>query len=298
VILGGVEAGGTKFICLAGDGEGRILAEWRIATRGPRETLGDAVAALRRATLETGPFDAVGVGAFGPLDLRPGAGHGRLLTTPKPGWSGTDLVGPLREAFGVPVAIDTDVTAAALAEGRWGAARGLRDFAYMTVGTGIGVGVIAGGRPIHGLVHPELGHVHVPRAPGDGFPGVCPFHADCLEGMASGPAIAARWGAPAEELHATLLERAVDIEAVYLASGIRTLVYAVAPERIVIGGGVAALPGLLPRVRAHLGTALGGYPGLAEHSGDAFIQAAALGPLAGPRGTLALAEAALEAAGA
>ena len=120
MILGGVEAGGTKFVCLVGDGEGRILAEQRIPTRGPRETLAEAVDALRRATIETGPLDAIGVGAFGPLDLRPGSGHGRLLSTPKPGWSGVDLVSPLRDAFGVPVAIDTDVTAAALAEGRWG----------------------------------------------------------------------------------------------------------------------------------------------------------------------------------
>lgn len=297
MILGGVEAGGTKFVCLVGDGEGRVLREERIPTRGPRETMADAVDALRRASAQTGPLDAIGVGAFGPLDLRPGVRHGRLLSTPKPGWSGIDLVGPLREAFGVPVAIDTDVTAAALGEGRWGAARGLRDFAYMTVGTGIGVGVIAGGRPLHGLVHPELGHVHVPRAPGDDFPGVCPFHADCLEGMASGPAIAARWGAPAEELHGPLRERAVEMEAAYLASGIRTLIYAVAPERVVIGGGVAALPGLIPLVRARLARALGGYPGLLEHADDAFIQAAGLGPLAGPRGTLALAESALGPAG-
>lgn len=219
MILGGVEAGGTKFVCLVGDGEGRILAEQRIPTRGPRETLAEAVDALRRATVETGALDAIGVAAFGPLDLRPGSGHGRLLSTPKPGWSGVDLVSPLRDAFGVPVAIDTDVTAAALAEGRWGAALGLESFAYMTVGTGIGVGVIAGGRPLHGLVHPEFGHVNVPRAPGDDFPGVCPFHADCLEGMASGPAISARWGVPAEDLDGALRERVVELEAIYLASG-------------------------------------------------------------------------------
>jgi fructokinase len=292
VILGGIEAGGTKFVCLVGDGEGRILAEQRIPTRGPRETLEEAVDALRRETIETGALDAIGVAAFGPLDLRPGSGHGRLLSTPKPGWSGVDLVSPLRDAFGVPVAIDTDVTAAALAEGRWGAARGLESFAYMTVGTGIGVGVIAGGRPLHGLVHPELGHVNVPRAPGDDFPGVCPFHADCLEGMASGPAIAERWGVPAADLDGALRERAVEVEAIYLASGIRTLVYAVAPERIVLGGGVAGLAGLLPRVRAHLEAALGGYPGLPEHADEAFVQAAGLGAMAGPRGALVIAESA------
>ena len=293
MILGGVEAGGTKFVCLVGDGDGRILAERRIPTRGPAETLAAAVDFLRVAGSGGRPLDAIGVGAFGPLDLRAGPGYGRILSTPKAGWSGVDLVGPLRDAFGVPVAVDTDVTAAALAEGRWGAARGLSTFAYMTVGTGIGVGVVAGGHPLHGLVHPETGHVSVPRVPGDDFPGVCPFHGDCLEGMASGPAIAARWGAPAQELAGSRRERAVDLEAAYLASGIRTIVYALAPERVVIGGGVIGLDGLLPRVREHLARTLGGYPGLGEHAEEAFVQAAGLGRMAGPRGALAVAESAL-----
>ncbi len=292
MILAGIEAGGTKFVCLLGDERGRVLDEHRFPTRGPRETLDAAVDALRRMAASSGPPEAIGVGAFGPLDLRPGPGRGRLLSTPKPGWSGVDLVGPLRDAFGVPVAIDTDVTAAALAEGRWGAARGLGTFAYMTVGTGIGVGVIAGGRPLHGLVHPEAGHVVVPRVPGDDFAGICPYHGDCLEGMAGGPALAARWGAAAEDLDGDLRARAVETEAAYLASGIRTLVYTVAPERVVLGGGVAGMPGLLPRVRAHLATALGGYPGLPEHADERFVQAAGLGSMAGPRGALALAESA------
>lgn len=292
-ILGGIEAGGTKFVCLVGDADGRVLDERRFPTRGPDETLADAVAALRRMSAAAGPLGAVGIGAFGPLDLRPGPGHGRLLATPKPGWSGVDLVGPVRDGLGVPVAIDTDVTAAALAEGRWGAARGLATFAYMTVGTGIGVGVIARGGPLHGLVHPEAGHVGVPRARGDDFPGICPFHGDCLEGMASGPAIAARWGAPAEDLGGAQREDAVALEAFYLAAGIRTLVYAVAPERVVLGGGVAGLEGLLPRIRTHLAAGLGGYPGLPEHADDAFVQAAGLGGMAGPRGALAVAESAL-----
>ncbi len=202
-LFGGIEAGGTKFVCLVGDHEGTILAERRLPTRGPRETMADAIAFLREASAAD-PLQAIGVGAFGPLDLRPGPGYGRILATPKPGWSGAEIAGPLRDAFGVPVAVDTDVTAAALAEGRWGAARGLATFAYMTVGTGIGVGIVAGGRPLHGLVHPEAGHVSVPRMPGDDFPGVCPFHGSCLEGMASGPAMAARWGVPAEDLSGAL----------------------------------------------------------------------------------------------
>lgn len=289
MIVAGVEAGGTKFVCAVGDGEGRVLAERRFPTRGPRETLAQAVRALREQTAATGPPAAVGIGGFGPLDLRPGEGFGRLLSTPKPGWSGVDLIGPFRNAFAVPVAVDTDVTAAALAESRWGAARGLGTVAYMTVGTGVGVGIVADGRPLHGLVHPEAGHVSVPRVPGDDFPGMCPFHGDCLEGMASGPALAARWGAPAQDLQGAVRERALDTEAAYLAAGLRTLVYAVAPERIVVGGGVAAMPGLLPRVRLRLAEALGGYPGLPEHADEAFVQPAGLGDMAGPRGALLLA---------
>lgn len=297
MILAGVEAGGTKVVCVVGDGDGRVLARRRIPTAAPEATIAAAVAALDEMTANTGPPAAVGVGAFGPLELRPGPGHGRLLATPKPGWAGTDLVTPFREAFAVPVALDTDVAAAALAEGRWGAAQGLGTYAYMTVGTGIGVGVVAGGRPLRGLVHPEAGHVPVRRVADDPLPGVCPFHGDCLEGLASGPAIAARWGAPAERLDGAARERAVALEATYLAAGIATLVYAVAPERVVVGGGVASLPGLLPRLRAGLRDALAGYPGLPEHDDDAFVQPAALGGMAGPRGCLVLAEAALHGAG-
>jgi fructokinase len=289
VIIGGIEAGGTKFVCVIGDAGGRILHQERIPSRGPRETLAAAADALRRGAEGLGSLAALGIGAFGPIDLRPGTRYGHLLATPKPGGAGIDLVAPFREQFGVPVAIDTDVAAAALAEGRWGAARGLQHFAYMTVGTGIGVGVVAGGRPLHGLCHPEAGHVQVARAPGDAFPGICPFHGDCLEGLASGPAIAARWGVPAERLSGESLARAVDLEARYLAQGLRTLIYALAPERIIIGGGVAEMPGLLGRVRARLRDALGGYPGLAEHAADGFVAEAALGPMAGARGALALA---------
>ncbi|MEQ9337010.1 MAG: ROK family protein, partial [Miltoncostaeaceae bacterium] len=293
MILGGVEAGGTKFICLVGDDDGRIIARRRLPTRGPATTLAEVIATLRDAAAAEGPLAAIGVGAFGPVDLRPGPTQGRLLSTPKAGWSGADLVGPLRDAFGVPVAIDTDVTAAALAEGRWGAARGLRDHAYMTVGTGIGVGLIANGRPVRGLVHPEAGHMHVPRMPGDRFPGICPFHGDCLEGMAAGPAMAARWGMPAEELTGQARERAIDMEAGYLAAGVRTLIYVAAPGRVIIGGGVAALPGLLERVRAHLARNLGDYPGLPEHADPGFVRPPGLGDLAGPKGTLLLAASAV-----
>ena len=290
MILGGIEAGGTKFVCLIADREGTILDQARFATRGPAETIADVVAFFTGAVAKgIGPA-AVGIGAFGPLELRPRAGYGRVMSTPKAGWSGADLVGPVAAALGVPVTLDTDVNAAALAEARWGAAKGLGTFIYMTLGTGIGAGALIGGRPAHGLVHPEMGHISVPREPDDDFAGVCPFHGACFEGMASGSAMAARWGRPAEQLEGGALTRAVSLEARYLAAGIRNMVYIMAPERIVIGGGVVNLPGLLPAVRARLGALLGGYPGLDEHAADAFVVAAGLGQMAGPRGALALAE--------
>jgi fructokinase len=295
VIVGGIEAGGTKFVCLVGTDAGDILAQTRVPTRGPHETIDAALAFFRAAAAQGAPVEAAGIAAFGPLDLRPGPGYGRILSTPKPGWSGVDLVRPVRAALGVPVAVDTDVNAAAIAEARWGAGRGAGSLAYVTVGTGIGVGALVDGRPLHGLVHPEIGHVGVPREPGDDFPGACPFHADCLEGMASGPAMAARWGRGAEDLEGAVRERAIDLEAAYLASGIRTIVYALAPERVILGGGVLNLSGLVPRIRERLAARLGGYPGLAEHAREGFVREAGLGQVAGARGALALAEAALRA---
>jgi fructokinase len=293
VIVGGIEAGGTKLVCLVGTGDGEIVAETRLPTRRPRETIDDALAFFHGAADEGARVAAVGIAAFGPIDIRPGAGYGRILATPKPGWSGVDLVRPVRAALGVPVAVDTDVNAAAIAEARWGAGRGVSSLAYVTVGTGIGMGALVEGRPLHGLVHPEAGHVSVPREPGDDFPGACPFHGDCLEGMASGPAMAARWGRRPEALEGEVRDRAVDLEAAYLASGIRAIVYALAPERVILGGGVLDLPGLLPRIRERLAARLGGYPGLAEHADEGFVREAGLGQIAGARGALALAEAAL-----
>jgi fructokinase len=292
--LGGIEAGGTKFVCVVGTPPGGIVREARFPTRDPAATIADAIAFFREAAADGHGIAALGVAAFGPLELRPGhPRRGAITTTPKPGWSGTDLAGPLGDALGVPVGVDTDVNGAALAEGRWGAAQGLGSFVYVTVGTGVGGGAVVGGAPVHGLPHPEMGHVGVTRLAGDDFPGVCPFHGDCLEGMASGPAIAARWRRPAQDLAGDDLARAVEIEAHYLAAGLRNVVYALAPERIVVGGGVAAMPGLLPAVGARLADALAGYPGLPEHTSGGFVVPPGLGAGAGAAGALALAEAAL-----
>jgi fructokinase len=265
---------------------------------GPDETIGATLAFLRHAVDAGRPLEAIGIGSFGPVELRPGhPRYGWITTTPKPGWSDTDILGPFAREFGLPVGFDTDVNAAALAEGRWGAARGLRSFIYLTLGTGIGGGAVVDDRILHGLGHPEMGHVAVPRRHRDAFPGACPFHGDCLEGMASGPAIAARFGRRAEDLDDAGRTAATALVAFYLAAGVRSLVYALAPERIVVGGGLSALPGLFEAARAELTTQLAGYPGLPEHRAEAFLVPATLGGMAGPAGTLILAESAAAATG-
>ncbi len=291
VLLGGVEAGGTKFVCVAGTSIDDVRAEARIATTTPAETLGAVVRFFGDASRAHGPLAAVGVGSFGPIDLHPSSPtFGVITTTPKAGWAGADLVGTLGRALGVPVGIDTDVNAAALGELRHGAARGLDTVVYLTVGTGIGGGGLVNGRLLHGLVHPEMGHLRVPHdRAADPFPGVCPFHGNCLEGLASGPAMAARWGAPAETLAAG--HPAWALEARYLALALQNIVCTLSPERIVLGGGVMAQPALLPRVRAELAALLNGYiqaPAVLERMDD-YVVAPALGHRAGVAGALVLA---------
>ncbi len=287
-LLGGIELGGTKVICVVGTSPGDVLALDRHPTTMPDETLGWAVARLRALAEEHGPLAAVGVAAFGPVDLRPEAStYGCLLETPKRAWVGVDVLAPVRAAFpGVPVGIGSDVDGAALAEGATGAARGLRDFLYVTIGTGIGMGVVVDGVLVHGVLHPEMGHVTVPRVDGDSYAGACFAHGDCLEGMASGTAMTGRWGQRPEELAGERREAALDLEAAYLAAGLRNAVYAFAPERIVLGGGVAHMSGLVERVRRALAADLGGYPGLPEYARRDFVVTAGLGDIAGPAGAL------------
>jgi fructokinase len=292
--LGAVEVGGTKILCLVGSDPDHIVAQTRIPTGEPAETLAQVLAFFQREVSSGGPLAAIGIASFGPLELRRShPQYGFITLSPKPGWAYVDMVGPFQHALGVPVGFDTDVNAAALGEGRWGAARGLDTFVYLTVGTGIGAGAVVEGRIIHGLGHPEMGHLSVPRQPGDRFAGHCPFHGTCWEGMASGAAISARWGRPAEQLDGDELRAAVQLEAAYLAAGLRNIVYAIAPQRIMIGGSVAGLPGLFPLVRANLREALAEYPDLGEHAADDFIIPPALGPLAGPAGALVLAHRAI-----
>lgn len=252
-MYGAIEAGGTKFVCGIGTGPGDLRTV-RIPTGPPAETIRAAIDFLRGA-----PLDAVGIGSFGPVCADPASPQwGRITSTPKLAWRDCDLAGPVREALGVPVGFDTDVNAAALGEARWGAARGVGDFLYLTVGTGIGGGALASGRVLHGLSHPEMGHIRIPRDPAaDPFPGSCPYHGDCLEGLASGPAIAARWGKPAEDLPPD--HPAWALEARYLALAILNFACTLSCARVILGGGVMRQAHLFPLIRAELASLANGY---------------------------------------
>jgi fructokinase len=286
MIYGGIEAGGTKWVCAIGSGPDHLSETVTFPTTTPEETLARAAAFFSR----NGALAAVGVGSFGPLDVRPGsATWGHITTTPKPGWANTDLVAGLRLSLDVPVTVDTDVNVAALGEQRWGAAVGLKTFCYITVGTGIGGGVMVEGRLLHGLLHPELGHMLIPHDRArDPFDGICPYHGDCFEGLASGEAMAARWGVPAGEIED---EEAWRLEAEYLALGVVNVIYTLSPERIVLGGGVMKQPRLLPLVRARVRELLAGYvaaPELADGL-DEYLVAPGLGDRAGVLGAIELA---------
>ena len=291
-LSGGIEIGGTKTVVLVARGADIIQRE-QFPTDDPATTLQRCVDRLFDWQSRHGALAAIGIGSFGPLSLRPDAAdHGCITNTPKPGWQGTDLLAPIATRFAVPIGIDTDVAGAALAEGRWGASVGARVHAYITVGTGIGAGLVVDGVAVHGLVHPEAGHVRVRRVAGDDFVGSCPFHGDCLEGLASGPAIAARTGYPSHSLPANHPVWAnVAAELAELAA---ILVLMVSAERIVIGGGVAnGQPQLLPMLRARTGALLANYVPAASETLSTIIQAPMLGDDSGPLGTIAIAELAL-----
>ena len=291
-LFGGIEGGGTKFVCVIGRGPDDLVAEERIPTTTPQATLSNTVEFFRTAAARVGTLAAIGVGSFGPVDLHEGSPTwGFITTTPKPGWEHTDVAGRLKRELGVPVAFDTDVNAAALGEARWGAARGLDSFVYLTVGTGIGGGGLLGGRPMHGLVHPEMGHVLLPRdRAADPFPGMCPFHGDCLEGLASGPALLARWGQSAESLPEG--HPAWALEAHYLALAVVNFVCALSPQRIILGGGVMDQAHLFPLIRREVVALLNGYLRAGEilDGIDTYIVPPGLGNRSGRLGALAMAE--------
>ena len=288
-LVGSVELGGTKVAVAVGRHPGSLVASTTIPTTTPADTLGAVEAFLRCH----GDLAAIGVAAFGPVGLvRERTDWGFVTDTTKPGWSGTDIAGRLATAFAVPVPFDTDVNGAALGEYRFGALQGCASALYLTVGTGIGGGFVVDGRPLHGLIHPEMGHVRIKRAADDGFAGICPFHRDCLEGLASGPAILARLGATLSEVAGDHpgRERVIDDLGQALAGFVLTL----SPTRIVIGGGVAKAPGFHAQIGERMRHWLGGYVRADALLRDDYLVAPALGDLAGIAGGIALAHDLLE----
>lgn len=288
---GAVEVGGTKCVCAIADQTGRIHAEERFATADPASTIAAMLSFLRARRADVGGLSAIGVGSFGPVELdRNSVRYGYIGRTPKAGWSGVDIAGTLAREFSCPVGFDTDVNAAALAEHRWGAATDVHTLVYVTVGTGIGGGALVDGKPIHGLMHPEIGHIYPRRHPHDlGFMGVCPFHGDCLEGVASGPAIVARSGAQLRELDSAHPQW--EIEADYLGQLCAQLVLMFSPQRIVMGGGVMTQWQLLAPIRRRLQHWLRGYVDRPQilSAIDSYVVTPGLGARAGVLGALALA---------
>jgi len=290
--VGGIEAGGTKFVCAVGTGPDDVRAETRFPTTTPEETIGRAVAFFREQEAIHGRPAAIGIASFGPLDPNPASPtFGYITSTPKPRWANVDLAGAIRSALGVPVGFDTDVNIAGLGEWHWGAAQGLSNFIYLTIGTGVGGGVLIDGKPVHGLIHPELGHIPVPHdRAADPFEGFCPYHGDCLEGMAAGPAIGERWGRPAVDLPSD--HPAWELEAHYLALALHVFICTLSPERIILGGGVMEQMQLFPLVRHKVIAYLNGYiqsPSILSNI-DGYIVPPGLGNRAGVLGAFAQAQ--------
>lgn len=252
--FGALEAGGTKMVCAVGDEQGRILERISIPTRDPAQTMPEILDFFRGKALA-----AVGVGCFGPVDLdRRSETYGYITSSPKLNWRNYPMVQRFREALGIPVGFDTDVNAAALGEAVWGSTRTVENSIYITVGTGVGVGVIIGGKPYHGMIHPEGGHIFVARREDDPLPrGICPYHGNCLEGLASGPAIERRWGRKGIEL--SEISAVWELEAYYLGQAICTYICTLSPERIVVGGGVMHQPQMLPLIRQEVHRQMHGY---------------------------------------
>lgn len=287
-LIGAMEGGGTKFVCAVGSGPDEIVEEVRFPTTTPNETLGQAIAFFQKYNLS-----AIGLASFGPLDLNTASPtYGSITTTPKPGWTGTDVLAAFQHTFNMPLAFELDVNAAAFGEYSWiPDNKRLESLVYFTIGTGIGAGIIINGKVTHGLTHPEAGHMRLPHdRKKDPFPGTCPFHGDCFEGMASGPALARRWGKPAEMLPDD--HPAWEQEALYIAYALANVILTLSPQRIVLGGGVMEHQSLFPSIRGKVRGLLNGYltsPMLTGTMED-YIVPPALGKRSGMLGALALAE--------
>ncbi len=288
----GIEAGGTKFNCIIARDPQQVLAETRIDTTTPGETIPKVCEFLKKSINGSGiKISRIGLGFFGPLDLNPRSStYGSITTTPKLAWRNIPVLSLIQDELGIPATIDTDVNAAAVGEGYWGAARGLDDYVYITIGTGIGGGVVVHGKPVHGMIHPELGHIVVNHDRiVDPFMGSCPYHLDCWEGLAAGPAILQRWHTPAQFLPDD--HPAWDLEADYIAQALQTIILALSPQMIILGGGVMNHTGLLEKIRIRTKTILNRYvdhPAIEQHI-DQYIIPPALGNRAGVLGAVALA---------
>ncbi|MFB5267968.1 ROK family protein [Paenibacillus enshidis] len=284
-VLGAIEAGGTKFVCGIGNEQGEIMGRVSFPTEAPEVTMARVIEYFEGKNVE-----AIGVGSFGPIDPIVGSStYGYITTTPKPHWSNYNLISKLKTHFDVPMGFDTDVNGAALGEYTWGAAKGLDSCIYITVGTGIGAGAVVGGQMLHGLSHPEMGHILVRRHPEDTYEGFCPYHGDCLEGLAAGPAISKRWGTQGAELSPD--HPAWEMEAYYLAQALMNYVLILSPQKIIMGGGVMKQAQLFPLIRRKLQEMLKGYVQHASLTADidSYIVPPGLGDNAGLSGAFALA---------
>jgi len=294
-LFGAIEAGGTKFVCAVGTGPDDIRAESRFPTTTPAETMAQANAFFHEQEKAHGPLAAIGISAFGPIDPHPDSPtFGHITTTPKLAWQHAPIVPMVREHFDVPIGFDTDVNGAALGEQRWGAAQGLDTFVYLTIGTGIGGGGMVNGKLMHGLMHPEMGHMYVPHDwERDPFPGVCPFHGDCLEGLANGPALEARWKQRGETFPPD--HKAWLLEAHYVALGLVNIITILSPQRIILGGGVMGSPHIFPLIHREVRHQLKGYIQMPEMDETiaGYIVPPGLGNQAGMLGSIALAQNAL-----
>ncbi len=288
--LGGLEARGSKMICAVGTEDGTLLDQTIILTRGPKETMEDVIAYFRDKEIE-----ALGIASFGPVDVHKNSDtYGYILDTPKEAWQHFNLLGTIRDALQVPVELETDMNGACLGEMTFGCAKGLDSVVYVSIGTGIGAGIAVNGQLLHGMIHPEAGHMLLRRHPRDGYEGICPFHATCFEGLASGPAIAERWGRPAEELHnnATVWE----MESHYIAQAMVNLILIMSPRVIILGGGVMKHEALFPMIRKRVKKILNEYLDTEELQDlDKYIVPASLKGNQGVMGCIELARRALSA---
>ena len=291
-LFGGIEAGGTKFVCAIGTSPDDLREVARFPTTTPEQTFAQVIKYFQKQAAAGNAIQSLGIASFGPVDVHPESEtFGYITSTPKPGWRNADFVGPMKAALQVPVAFDTDVNVAAMGEQTWGAAQGLETFIYLTIGTGIGGGGFMNGKMMHGLLHPEMGHIRIPHdLKKDPYPGCCPFHGDCFEGLASGPAIQARWNMAGNKLPAD--HPAWLLEAEYLAYALVNYICTMSPQKIILGGGVMDQESLFPLIRLKVKTLLNDYVDAEAIRSqiDQYIVPPALGNQAGVLGAIALAK--------